>query len=93
MLRINFIFIGLLFIIFNRLSSLVLLWRCQVLIDNVTPNKGYGQLYNIVSIVGVAILVRDVTSFLLGRGLSVRLQSLMNEFPEDYLFNNNLKNS
>ena len=61
------VFIGLILIVFSRLSSLVAPLKIQTLLDDVIPNKDYEQLYSLLLIVGLAILVQAVTSFLLTR--------------------------
>ena len=73
------VFIGLILIVISRLSSLVLPWKSKALLDNVIPNKNYNELYNLLLIVGVAILVQAITSFLLTRILSVQAQYLISE--------------
>lgn len=73
------VFIGLILIVFSRLSSLVLPWKSKALLDDVIPNRDYNQLYNLLLIVGIAILVQAITSFLLTRILSVQAQYLISE--------------
>lgn len=77
--RRNLVFIGLILIVFSRLASLVLPWQSKVLLDDVIPNKDFNQLYELLLIVGVAILAQAVTSFLLTRILSVQAQFLISE--------------
>lgn len=77
--RRNLVFIGLILIVISRLSSLVLPWKSKALLDDVIPNKDYDQLYNLLLIVGIAILVQAITSFLLTRILSVQAQFLISE--------------
>lgn len=77
--RRNLVFIGLILIILSRLSSLVLPWKSKALLDDVIPNKDYDQLYNLLLIVGIAILVQAITSFLLTKILSVQAQYLISE--------------
>lgn len=77
--RRNLVFIGLVLIILSRLASLVLPWQSKVLLDDVIPKKDFHQLYELLLIVGVAILVQAVTSFLLTRILSVQAQFLISE--------------
>ena len=62
-------FIGLILIVISRLSSLVLPWKSKALLDDVIPNKDFDQLYSLLTIVGFAILVQAITSFLLTRGV------------------------
>ena len=73
------VFIGLMLIVLSRLASLVLPWQSKALLDEVIPNKDFNQLYELLLIVGVAILVQAVTSFLLTRILSVQAQFLISE--------------
>ena len=75
----NLVFIGLILIVLSRLSSLVLPWKSKALLDDVIPNKDYDQLYNLLLIVGVAILIQAITSFLLTKILSVQAQYLISE--------------
>lgn len=77
--RRNLVFIGLILIVLSRLSSLVLPWKSKELLDVVIPNKDYNQLYNLLLIVGIAITIQSVTSFLLTRILSVQAQFLISE--------------
>ena len=41
------VFIGLILIVFSRLSSLVAPLKIQTLLDDVIPNKDYEQLYSL----------------------------------------------
>ncbi len=77
--RRNLVFIGLILIVLSRLASLVLPWKSKALIDDVIVNKDYDQLYNLLLIVGIAVIVQSVTSFLLTRILSVQAQFLISE--------------
>jgi len=77
--RRNLVFIGLVLIVLSRLASLVLPWQSKVLLDDVIPNKDFSQLKELLLIVGVAILVQAITSFLLTRILSVQAQFLISE--------------
>lgn len=77
--RRNLVFIGLVLIIFNRTAGLILPWKSKTLLDRVIPSKDMGQLYELIIIVGVAILVQATTSFLLTRILSVQAQYLISE--------------
>ena len=61
--RRNLVFVGLILIVLSRLSGLVLPWKSKALLDDVIPNKDYNELYNLLLIVGIAILVQAVTSF------------------------------
>ncbi|MGK0413921.1 MAG: ABC-type bacteriocin/lantibiotic exporter with double-glycine peptidase domain, partial [Polaribacter sp.] len=77
--RRKLVFIGLILIVISRLSSLVLPWKSKALLDDVIPNEDYDQLYNLLLIVGLAILIQSITSFLLTRILSVQAQFLISE--------------
>jgi ABC-type multidrug transport system fused ATPase/permease subunit len=77
--RRNLVFIGLILIVISRLASLVLPWKSKVLLDDVIPNQDYVELRNLLIIVGLAILVQAVTSFLLTKILSVQAQYLISE--------------
>jgi subfamily B ATP-binding cassette protein MsbA len=73
------VFIGLVLIVVSRLASLVAPLKIKSLLDDVIPNKDYDLLYNLLFIVGLAILVQAITSFLLTRILSVQAQFLISE--------------
>ncbi|CDF78946.1 ABC transporter, ATP-binding/permease protein [Formosa agariphila KMM 3901] len=75
----NLVFIGLVLIVLSRLASLILPWKSKVLLDDIIPNKDYNQLYSMLAVVGGAILVQAVTSFLLTKILSVQAQYLISE--------------
>ena len=77
--RRNLVFLGLILIIFNRTAGLILPWKSKTLLDDVIPSKDMSQLYELLLIVGVAILVQATTSFLLTRILSVQAQYLISE--------------
>nr|WP_108868455.1 ABC transporter ATP-binding protein [Aquimarina aquimarini] len=77
--RRNLVFIGLILIIFNRIAGLILPWKSKTLLDDVVPSKDMGQLYELLLIVGIAILIQATTSFLLTRILSVQAQYLISE--------------
>jgi ABC-type multidrug transport system fused ATPase/permease subunit len=77
--RRKLVFIGLFLIVLSRLASLVLPWKSKALLDDVIPNKDYDQLYSLLLIVGIAILIQAVTSFLLTKILSVQAQYLISE--------------
>ncbi|RZS92568.1 ABC transporter ATP-binding protein [Aquimarina brevivitae] len=77
--RRNLVFIGLLLIVFNRTAGLILPWKSKALLDEVIPSKDMDQLYDLLIIVGAAILVQATTSFLLTRILSVQAQYLISE--------------
>ncbi|WP_159023490.1 ABC transporter ATP-binding protein [Formosa sp. L2A11] len=75
----NLVFIGLILIVFSRLASLVLPWKSKVLLDDIIPNKDFDQLYSLLAIVGGAILIQAITSFLLTKILSIQAQYLISE--------------
>lgn len=77
--RKGLVFIGFILIIFNRVAGLILPWKSKTLLDDVVPSKDMGQLYELLLIVGVAILIQATTSFLLTRILSVQAQYLISE--------------
>lgn len=77
--RRNLVFIGLLLIVLSRLASLVLPWKSKELLDQIIPNKDTTALFNLLWLVGFAILVQAITSFLLTRILSVQAQYLISE--------------
>ena len=77
--RRNLVFIGLVLIIFNRIAGLILPWKSKALLDEVIPSKNMGELYELLIIVGLAILIQATTSFLLTRILSVQAQYLISE--------------
>ncbi|MEM7185780.1 MAG: ABC transporter ATP-binding protein [Bacteroidota bacterium] len=77
--RRNLVFIGLVLIVLSRLASLVLPWKSKTLLDDIIPNKDLSGLYNLLWIVGLALLVQAITSFLLTRILSVQAQFLISE--------------
>lgn len=77
--RRNLVFIGLILIVISRLASLVMPWKLQVLLDEVVPSKDFPALYDLLWLVGFALLVQAVTSFLLTRILSVQAQYLISE--------------
>ncbi len=77
--RRKLVFIGLVLIVISRLASLILPWKSKALLDDIVPNKDLQGLYNLLFIVGAALLVQAVTSFLLTRILSVQAQYLISE--------------
>ena len=79
--RRKLVFIGLILIVFSRLSSLVLPWKSKALLDDVVPNKDYDQLFNLLLLVGLAILVQAVTSFLLTKN---RCCNSLTDTSEDF---------
>ncbi|MEQ8624696.1 MAG: ABC transporter ATP-binding protein [Vicingaceae bacterium] len=77
--RRRLVFIGLVLIAISRAASLVLPLKSKTLLDEVIPNKDYEQLKMLLILVGSAILVQAITSFLLTRILSVQAQFLISE--------------
>lgn len=77
--RRKIVFIGLLLIVIGRLASLILPWKSKTLLDDIIPNKDMSALYELLWVVGVALLVQAITSFLLTRILSVQAQFLISE--------------
>lgn len=77
--RRKLVFIGLILIVISRLASLVLPWKSKELLDVVIPNKDFELLKYLLIIVGLAILVQAVTTFLLTKILSVQAQYLISE--------------
>ncbi|WP_299247588.1 ABC transporter ATP-binding protein [uncultured Aquimarina sp.] len=77
--RRGLVFIGLVLIFFNRVAGLVLPWKSKTLLDDVVPSKNMAELYELLIVVGVAILIQATTSFLLTRVLSVQAQFLISE--------------
>ena len=75
--RRKLVLLGLLLIAVNRLSGLVLPGSSKYLIDNVIVDKDTAQLKVLLLVVGLAILVQSVSSFLLTRLLSVEAQHLI----------------
>ncbi|SCX97408.1 ATP-binding cassette, subfamily B, MsbA [Nonlabens sp. Hel1_33_55] len=77
--RRKLVFIGLILIVISRLASLVLPWKSKALLDDVIPNKDYEALYDLLWLVGFALLVQAITSYLLTIILSVQAQFLISE--------------
>lgn len=77
--RRKLVFIGLILIVIGRLASLVLPWKSKALLDDIIPNKDMSALYDLLWLVGFALLIQAVTSFLLTRILSVQAQYLISE--------------
>jgi subfamily B ATP-binding cassette protein MsbA len=71
--------IGLILIIFNRLSGLVLPGASKYLIDEVIVKNDYHMLYLILVAVGLAVTIQAVTGFALTRLLSVEAQHLISQ--------------
>lgn len=77
--RRKIVFVGLILIAISRAASLVLPLKSKTLLDDVIPNKDFGELKLLLIFVGCAILVQAVTSFLLTKILSVQAQYLISE--------------
>ena len=77
--RRNLVFIGLFLILINRLSGFVLPLKSKDLLDDIYPNQDMNSLYDLLWIVGFALLIQAITSFLLTRILSVQAQYLISE--------------
>jgi subfamily B ATP-binding cassette protein MsbA len=75
--RRKLVLLGLFLIGVNRLSGLVLPGSSKYLIDNVIVEKDTSLLKVLLLVLGLAILVQSVTSFLLTRLLSVEAQHLI----------------
>ncbi|PJB14338.1 MAG: ABC transporter permease [Flavobacteriales bacterium CG_4_9_14_3_um_filter_32_8] len=71
--------IGLLLIVISRLSSFILPLKSKDLLDNVIPNKDIDGLIQLIFLVGGAISVQAITSFILTRLLSVEAQFLISK--------------
>jgi ABC-type multidrug transport system fused ATPase/permease subunit len=75
--RRKLVLIGLVLVGINRLSGLVLPGSTKYLIDNVIAQRDTGLLKLLLVVVGGAILVQALTSYLLTRLLSVEAQHLI----------------
>ena len=75
--RKNTLFIGLFLIVVSRLSSLVLPWAIQSLMDDVIVNKNIELLKQLLIWITAAITIQATTSFLLTKILSVEAQHLI----------------
>ncbi|UCE01550.1 MAG: ABC transporter ATP-binding protein [Candidatus Latescibacterota bacterium] len=75
--RRKLVLLGLLLVGVNRLSGLVLPGSTKYLIDNVIAEGDTALLRLLLLVVGAALLVQSVTSFLLTRLLSVEAQHLI----------------
>lgn len=69
--------IGLLLIIINSLSSLVLPGASKYIIDEAIPNRDMNLLWQIIGLIVCAIVIQSGSSFLLTRILSVQAQHLI----------------
>lgn len=75
--RRKLLFLGLILIIFNRLSGLVLPGASKYLVDNVISAGDHDLLKLILLAVSVALVVQSTTSFFLTKLLSVEAQNLI----------------
>ena len=75
--RRSLLLLGLVLIIINRLSGMVLPGSTKYLIDEVIVKSDYKMLYLILAAVGLAVTVQAITSFSLTRLLSVEAQHLI----------------
>lgn len=73
------ILVGLLLIVISRIAGLVLPGTSKYLIDNVVIEKDFEMLKLLLLVVGAAIVLQAVTSFLLTRLLSVEAQHLISK--------------
>lgn len=69
--------VGLILIIVNSLSSLVLPGASKYILDQAIPNKDMDLLWKIVAAIVGAVIIQSTTSFLLTRLLSVQAQHLI----------------
>ncbi len=69
--------IGLVLILINRLSGLVLPASTQYLVDDVVANRDFGMLYTLLAAVGIAVVLQAATSYSLVLLLSVEAQHLI----------------
>lgn len=75
--RKKLIAVGLVLIVLNRLSGLVLPWATKYLIDDVIANQDIQTLYLILGGVGTAVTIQAATSYSLTMLLSVEAQNLI----------------
>jgi subfamily B ATP-binding cassette protein MsbA len=75
--RKNILLVGLVLIIISRLSSLVLPGASKYLMDDVIAKGNIEMLKILLIVVGAAIIVQAITSFLLTKLLSVEAQRLI----------------
>ncbi len=75
--RKNILLVGLVLIIISRLSSLVLPGASKYLMDDVIAKGNIEMLKTLLIVVGAAIIVQAITSFLLTKLLSVEAQRLI----------------
>jgi subfamily B ATP-binding cassette protein MsbA len=77
--RKKLLLVGLILIIINRLSGLVLPGASKYLIDNAINQKDTQLLKLLLVVVGLAVTVQAITSFFLTRLLSVEAQHLISQ--------------
>ncbi|MGF1556303.1 ABC transporter ATP-binding protein [Paucihalobacter sp.] len=77
--RRKLVFIGLILIIISKVVSFVAPLSLKYLMDDIIPNKNVELLKILVAVVGAAILIQSVTSFLLTKILSVEAQYMISE--------------
>ena len=75
--RKNILFVGLILIIISRLASLVLPGASKYLMDDVITDGNIEMLKILLIVVGAAVIVQAITSFLLTKLLSVEAQRLI----------------
>ena len=75
--RKKLLFVGLILIVISRLAGLVLPGSTKFLMDNVIAKGDLEVLKVLLLVVGIAIVVQSVTSFLLTKLLSVEAQHLI----------------
>ncbi|MDQ3002108.1 MAG: ABC transporter ATP-binding protein/permease, partial [Fibrobacterota bacterium] len=75
--RRNLLLLGLLLIVVNRLTGLVLPGSTKWLVDEVIPNRNLDLLKILLAAVGLAVLIQAATAFILTRLLSVEAQHLI----------------
>ena len=75
--RRNLLLLGLLLIVVNRLTGLVLPGSTKWLVDDVIPNRNLDLLKILLAAVGLAVLIQAATAFILTRLLSVEAQHLI----------------
>ncbi len=77
--RKKIIFIGLILILIRSFSGLILPYSSKVLIDTVIPKNDWNSMYLLLVVVGVAIFIQALSSFILTKVLSVEAQKLISE--------------
>jgi subfamily B ATP-binding cassette protein MsbA len=71
--------LGLVLIIIKSLAGLVMPYVTKDLVDEIFPQKNMSELYALVGLLGAAIFVQALTSFILTRLLSVEAQLLISK--------------